>query len=328
MRAVAQLVERSSSIIVAVIREITSAPNGCCALSIELTAAGCPVSRSSSVATTVVVPRSKAIAWRRAVVSPGSTSSSRSSKSTAVTFQSASRSVPPSDRSRSIGTRSSTSSIASQHALEVGGLVLERRLGQLEVALLHGRAQDHVPPDADERRLRPRLQQRHRDDEILLGRRAAGEPPARLQLVDRERARVDRRERLLPGRDAHLALLARAVAAAGRVDRDAVPARAVEERRARGDARFLDRAVGLLEDEPDAIRMDLLDRGSVAHCQLAAPRRPSRTSALPAPASLRRLRQPPASAVRGDPRRAPLVVAEQEVGCAHAPRRSPPSARP
>ena len=53
---------RSASIIVALIREITSAPNGCCVLSIERTAAGWPVSRSSSVATTVVVPRSNAIA--------------------------------------------------------------------------------------------------------------------------------------------------------------------------------------------------------------------------------------------------------------------------
>ena len=58
---------------------MTSAPNGCCAFSIELTAAGCPVSRSSSVATTVVVPRSNAIACRRALVSPGSTSSRTSS---------------------------------------------------------------------------------------------------------------------------------------------------------------------------------------------------------------------------------------------------------
>ena len=52
----------SGSIIVALIRVITSPPNGCCLLSIEATATGVPVARSSRVATTVVVPRSKAIA--------------------------------------------------------------------------------------------------------------------------------------------------------------------------------------------------------------------------------------------------------------------------
>ena len=49
----------------ALIRVITSAPNGCCLLSIEATATGVPVDRSSSVATTVVVPRSKAMPNRR-----------------------------------------------------------------------------------------------------------------------------------------------------------------------------------------------------------------------------------------------------------------------
>jgi hypothetical protein len=43
---------------VALIRVMTSAPNGCCALSTESTATGVPVDRSSRVATTVVVPRS------------------------------------------------------------------------------------------------------------------------------------------------------------------------------------------------------------------------------------------------------------------------------
>ena len=50
------------SIIVALIRVITSPPNGCCLLSIDATAAGVPVAVSTSVATTVVVPRSNAIA--------------------------------------------------------------------------------------------------------------------------------------------------------------------------------------------------------------------------------------------------------------------------
>ena len=52
----------SGSIIVALIREITSPPKGCCLFSIDVTATGVPVVTSSSVATTVVVPRSNAIA--------------------------------------------------------------------------------------------------------------------------------------------------------------------------------------------------------------------------------------------------------------------------
>ena len=72
----------SASSIVAEMRVITSAPNGCWRLSIERTATGVPVPTSSSVATTVVVPRSNAIAWSEPVVSPGSTSISRSSTTT------------------------------------------------------------------------------------------------------------------------------------------------------------------------------------------------------------------------------------------------------
>ena len=75
----------AGSIMTALIRVITSAPNGCCLLSIEATASGVPVARSSSVATTVVVPRSKAIPNKVPVVSPGCTSMSTSSTMTAVT---------------------------------------------------------------------------------------------------------------------------------------------------------------------------------------------------------------------------------------------------
>ena len=74
------------SIMVALILVITSAPNGCCLFSMDSTATGVPVDRSSSVATTVVVPRSKAMPNRRAVVSPGSTAISTSSTTTAVTL--------------------------------------------------------------------------------------------------------------------------------------------------------------------------------------------------------------------------------------------------
>ena len=124
---------------------------------------------------------------------PARRRASRSSQSTAVTLpvgraQRAGRAV----RTRSSGTRSSTSSIAASTRSRSERLVLERRLRQLEEALLHGRAQDHVPADADERRLRPRLQRRHLDDEVLLaparGTRAASRPAAR-----RPRTRADRR---------------------------------------------------------------------------------------------------------------------------------------
>ena len=102
----------SGSSIVAEIRVITSAPNGCCLLSIEATATGVPVPRSSSVATTVVVPRSNAMPWRDAVVSPGSTSISSSSEITAVTWKFDERSVGPSLRRTSSDAVSSRSSIS------------------------------------------------------------------------------------------------------------------------------------------------------------------------------------------------------------------------
>ena len=53
-----------------------------------------------------------------------------------------------------------------EDALEVARLILQRGLGELEVALLHARAQDHLAPDADGRRLGPRLQRRHVDHEV------------------------------------------------------------------------------------------------------------------------------------------------------------------
>ena len=101
------------SSIVAEMREITSAPNGCCLFSIERTARGVPVVTSRRVATTVVVPRSNAIACWCAVVSPGSTSMSRSSTTTAVTRKSDCRRTGGSRRSTPASARSSRSSTAS-----------------------------------------------------------------------------------------------------------------------------------------------------------------------------------------------------------------------
>ena len=153
-----------------------------------------------------------------------------------------------------------------EQALEVGGLVLERRLVELDIPLLHGGPQDHMPPDTDECRLRSRLERRDLDRQVLLHGRAAREPPSVLQLLDRERARIDRAQRRVAGDDLDLALLARPVAAAGRVDRDPVPARRVEDRRSREDARLLDGAVlaDLEEAHAHPLRMrrvrDVLER--------------------------------------------------------------------
>ena len=61
----------------------------------------------------MVVPRSKAIANRRAVVSPGSTSISSSSTTTAVTSKPDERKTPPSTRSTPTEAVGSRSSIAS-----------------------------------------------------------------------------------------------------------------------------------------------------------------------------------------------------------------------
>ena len=171
---------------------ITSAPYGCWRFSIERTATGWPLSRSSSVATTVVVPRSNAIANRRAVVSPGSRSISSWSHTTAVTSNPDVRRTPP-ERPQHLDRRVRLEVVERvEHPLEIRALVLHRRLVQHQVALLHRRAQDHVAPDAGQRRLRPRLERRHLDDQVAARGRAAREPPALAQLIDGERARVER----------------------------------------------------------------------------------------------------------------------------------------
>ena len=157
---------------------------------------------------------------------------------------------------------------------EVGGLVLERRLLELEVPLLHCGAEDDVTADACEGRLRARLQRWHLDGEVVVRERAAGEPPPGVQLLDREGARIDRSDRRVPRDDANLALLARAVTAARRVDRDAVPARRIEDRRSCEHARFPERLVlrTLQEAEPDpvGVRLGKLDGRLGAHVAAAA----------------------------------------------------------
>ena len=64
-----------------------------------------------------------------------------------------------------------------EHPLEVGPLVGQGRLGQLEVALLHRRAQDDLAADPDRGRLGPGDQRRHLDLQVA-GRPAPGRPAA------------------------------------------------------------------------------------------------------------------------------------------------------
>ncbi len=163
---------------------------------------------------------------------------SSSSEITAVTLKSDERSVLPRSRSTSSETRTSRSSISRSTRSRSEAWIFERRLLHLEVALLQRGPQDHLAADADGRGLRARHHRRHLDREV--GRRdgAAGEAPAVLQLGRRERADVEARDRRVALDDAHLALLAGAVPAAGRVDRHGVPARRVEQVDARGHARL------------------------------------------------------------------------------------------
>src|SRR5439155_681469 len=102
-------------------------------------------------------------------------------------------------------------------------------LGQLQVPLLHRRAQDDLAADADGRGFGPGGQRRHLDRRVPDGRGAAGQPPAVGDLLRRVGPDVQagRRGRVLGDPDP--ALLAGAVAAAGRVDGDAVPAGRVEQ---------------------------------------------------------------------------------------------------
>src|SRR4029077_5251264 len=116
-----------------------------------------------------------------------------------------------------------------QHPLHVAGLVGQGGLGQLQVPLLHGRAQDDLAADAHGGGLGPGGQRRHLDLGVPDGRGAAGQPPAVLDLLRRigPDVQAGRRGRVLGDPDP--ALLSWAVAAAGRVDGDAVPAGRVEQ---------------------------------------------------------------------------------------------------
>ena len=289
---------------------ITSAPNGCCMLRIERTAArlaGLEVEQRRHHGRGAEVVGDRVAARRRvARLDVDRTSST----STAVTcqFAVAQRLAEPAHHFQRDAQLYVVHRL--QDPLEVRGLVLERRLRQLEVALLHGRPEDHVAPDAGQRGFRARLQRRHLDDEVLAAAcaRQASRHPAFSSSVENARGSTAAIA-CAARRDPHLALLARAVAAAGRVDRDAVPARAVEQRRAGRDAGLLDGAVGLLEDAAGRGPGARLEHGLAVQAR-----------ALAAAACFLRY-----AAIQRD---APLVVAEQEVGRPAPPRRSPASARP
>ena len=113
---------------------------------------------------------------------------------------------------------------------EVGALVGERGLVELDVALLEGRAQDHLTPDPDGRGLGPGGQRGHLDGEVARRVEQAAEPPPLGELGRGEGAHVVAGDRgRVAGGDPDPALVAGAVAAAGGVDRDAVPRRGVED---------------------------------------------------------------------------------------------------
>ena len=215
---------------VALIRVITSAPNGCCAFSVDSTATGVPVDRSSRVATTVVVPRSKAMPNRRGggvarlhgdqhvvhdhrgdLVVRLRAASGRGSCSTDSSARGSRSSSWASTRSRSLAWSARVGSASSRYRF------------------CTRRAQDDLPADADGGGLGPGGQRRHLDRRVPGGRGAAGQPPAVLDLLRRVGPDVQagRRGRVLGDPDP--ALLAGAVAAAGRVDGDAVPAGRVEQ---------------------------------------------------------------------------------------------------
>ena len=154
---------------------------------------------------------------------------------TAVTLKSAWRSTVGSRRSTCRSAVSSRSSIASE-PLQVGALVGQRRLVELDVPLLQRRPQDHLAADADGRGLGPGGQRRHLDLEVAGRLRQARQPPAVGELLGGEGAHVEPGDRHRAALDPDLALLAGAVTAAGRVDRDAVPRRRVEDGDAGGHA--------------------------------------------------------------------------------------------
>ena len=70
-----------------------------------------------------------------------------------------------------------------EQPVEVGLLVLERGLGELDVPLLDRRPQDHLAAHADGRRLGPRGEGRDGDAEVARRLHQAGQSPALVDLA-------------------------------------------------------------------------------------------------------------------------------------------------
>ena len=288
---------------------MTSAPKGCCRFSIERTATGraggeVEQRRDDRRGAEVEGDGEAARRWcrraRRAI--------STSSTTTAVTFQSALRSARGSvaQHAERDARRRGPRCASARRSASLRWSV-RRRLVQLEVALDDGRAQDHLAADADRRGLRaawPAAARRRRRSVTACARQASRQPSRSSSGVKtRASSFVDRQ---VADVDAHAALLAGAVRAAGGVDRDAVPGRGVEQRHARRHA-HLDPA--RLEAEPDAAGAPSAGVGGLD-------RRHAR----------RRGRH--RRAVVADPVGAPLVLAEQDVRRRAPPPRSAACGRP
>ena len=100
------------------------------------------------------------------------------------------------------------------HALDVGALVAQCRLVELDEPLLHGRAEDDLPAHADGCRLGTRGELGDIDRQVGDGIRHAGQAPALRELLRGEGPLVESADRHRPVGNAHLALLAGAVATA------------------------------------------------------------------------------------------------------------------
>ena len=116
--------------------------------------------------------------------------------------------------------------------VQVGGLVRQGGLIELDIALLDRRSQDHLPTNPNSGRFGSCGERRHSYVEIAVGLHQTPQSPTSGDLSLTERTTVvaghcDLGARL--GQHLHLALAARAVATTSGVDRDPVPRRRIED---------------------------------------------------------------------------------------------------